>query len=635
MMKPFRLLVATGAAALVAVSASASAQTFSGNEPTLQRIWRLGIDSSRVEWLAQRLLDSLGPRLTASPGMDRAQDWMVKMYSSWGIESRKEQYGTWRSWRRGPSHIDLIAPRVRTLEGTMLGYSPGTGGKAVEAEPIVLPRFRDSAQFRAWLPQARGKLVMISAAMPSCRPTDDWDRNATPASAERMAAQKDSARRDWAARITATGRGVALGGGSLGMALDSAGVAGVISSRPKDSRGAMEIFDTYNSRTPTIALSCEDYGLVYRLADNKMGPRIRMSLESQSLGEKPVFNVIGTMKGSTKPNEYVMMSAHFDSWDGSSGATDNGTGTLTMMEAMRILKQVLPNPQRTILVGHWSSEENGLVGSRAWAEDHQDIVKGMQGLFNQDNGTGRIQNLSGGGWPDANNHLLRWWDRLPREFQQQAPVTGNANVRPGIGVAGGGSDNASFACYGAPTFGLGAAQWDYSNFTWHTDKDTYDKVVFDDLKGNATLTAMLVYMASEDPEAVKRDTTIVSMTRALPPGISPLAGRGGGRGGRGGNPDEVIGRVVRSGDSVSVVFTMPNTNAVAAAGGDGRGGGRGGGGRAGGGADSANARGGGAGRGGGGDSTNAGRGGGGRAGGGGNANPSNMPACTTPRMPLI
>jgi carboxypeptidase Q len=596
MMKPFRLLLAaTGAAALAAgVSAGASAQTFSGSEPALQRIWRMGIDSSRVEWLAQRLLDSLGPRLTASPGMERAQDWMVKMYASWGIESRKEQYGTWRAWRRGPSHIDLIAPRVRTLEGTMLGYSPGTGGRPVEAEPIILPRFMKSpgvpdssgAQFRAWLPQARGKLVLVSAAMPSCRPTDDWDRNATPASAARMAAQKDSARRDWVARIAGTGRGVALGGGSLGMALDSAGVAGVISSRPKDSRGAMEVFDTYNSRSPTIALSCEDYGLVYRLAENRMGPRIRMNLESQSLGEKPVFNVIGTMKGTTKPNEYVMMSAHFDSWDGSSGATDNGTGTLTMMEAMRILKQVLPNPQRTILVGHWSSEENGLVGSRAWAEDHQDIVKGMQGLFNQDNGTGRIQNLSGSGWPDANNHLLRWWDRLPREFQQQAPVTGNANVRPGIGVGGGGSDNASFACYGAPTFGLGAAQWDYSNFTWHTDKDTYDKVVFDDLKGNATLTAMLVYMASEDPESVKRDTTIVSMTRALPPGISPLAGRGGGRGGRGGNPDEVIGRVVRNGDSVSVVFTMPTATAAAAAGGDGRGGGRGGrggGGRAGGG----------------------------------------------------
>jgi hypothetical protein len=586
----------SGTVALIVLSTSVSAQTFTTRDPALERIWRLGIDSSRVEWLAQRLLDSLGPRLTATPLMERSQDWMVRMYTQWGIEARKEQYGTWRGWRRGVSHIDLISPRVRTLEGQMLGYSPGTGGRAIEAEPILLPRFIASngrpdstgTMFRAWLPQAKGKLVMISGASPSCRPTEDWERNATPASAARMAAQRDSISADWAGRVRATARSIALGGGALGWALDSAGVAGVISSRPKDSRGAMEIFETHNKRSPNIALSCEDYGLVYRLVENRMGPRLRLNLDGELLGERPVFNVIGTIKGGAKANEYVMMSAHFDSWDGSSGATDNGTGTLTMMEAMRILKQVLPNPQRTILVGHWSSEEQGLNGSRAWAAEHQDIVKNMQGLFNQDNGTGRIQNLSGNGWPDANNHLLRWWNRLPREFQAQAPVTGNANVRPNIGSGGGGSDNASFACYGAPTFGLGAASWDYSNFTWHTDKDTYDKVVFDDLKGNATLTAMLVYMASEDPEAVKRDTTIVSMTQPLPAGITPLAGRGGGgrggRGGRGGDANQVVGTVVRTGDSVTVVFTVATStaaNAAADAGGGGRGGrggGRGGGG---------------------------------------------------------
>ena len=601
-MKPLRIFAAM---VFVAASTVAGAQTFARNDAALQRIWRLGMtDSSRVQWLALRLLDSLGPRLTATPLMERSQDWMVRMYTQWGIDAKKEPYGTWRAWRRGTSHIDLIAPRVRTLEGTMLGYSPGTGGKNVEAEPIILPLFTASngrpdstgTMFKAWLPQAKGKIVLISGPSPSCRPNEDWERNATPASAAAMTALRGRISADWAARVRGTGRSIALGGGALGWGLDSGGVAGVISSRPKDSRGAMEVFETHNKRAPNIALSCEDYGLVYRLTENRMGPKIRMNLDGELMGEKPVFNVIGTIKGGAKANEYVMMSAHFDSWDGSSGATDNGTGTLTMMEAMRILKQVLPNPQRTIMVGHWSSEEQGLNGSRAWADAHQDIVNSMQGLFNQDNGTGRIQNLSGNGWPDANNHLLRWWDRLPREFQAQAPVTGNANVRPNIGARGGGSDNAAFACYGAPTFGLGAAQWDYSNFTWHTDKDTYDKVVFDDLKSNATLTAMLVYMASEDPEAVKRDTTIVSMTRPLPAGIAPLAGGRGGRGGgRGGaNPNAVAGVVQRTGDSVTVTFTFAANagDSTAVAGGGGRGGrGGGGGGRGGrGGADAAGAR---------------------------------------------
>jgi Zn-dependent M28 family amino/carboxypeptidase len=263
-----------------------------------------------------------------------------------------------------------------------------------------------------------------------------------------------------------------------------------------------------------------------------MGPKLRLNLDAELLGEVPVFNTIATIKGSTKPNEYVMMSAHFDSWDGSSGATDNGTGSLTMLEAMRILKRVLPNPQRTVMVGHWSSEEQGLNGSRAFAADHPDIVAGMQGLFNQDNGTGRITRLGGSGWPAAPNHLLQWWDRLPKEFQEQAPFYGGGGQNT-IGSAGGGSDNAAFACYGAPTFALGAAGWDYSNYTWHTDRDTYDKVVFDDLRANATLTAMLVYMASEDREFIKRDTTIAVVTRTPPEREGVAQGGRAGGGGRG------------------------------------------------------------------------------------------------------
>jgi hypothetical protein len=335
----------------------------------------------------------------------------------------------------------------------------------------------------------------------------------------------------------------------------------------------MEVFETHNKVNPNIALSCEDYGLVYRLTENNMGPKLRLRLDGELLGEKPVFNVIATLKGTTKPDEVVMMSAHFDSWDGASGATDNGTGTLTMLEAMRILKQVLPRPQRTIMVGHWSSEENGLNGSRSWAAMHPEIVSNMQGLFNQDNGTGRIQRLGATGWPDANNKLLTWFDRLPKEFQDQAPFYGGGGNNT-IGQPGGGSDNASFACYGAPTFGLGALSWDYSNFTWHTDKDTYDKVVFDDLKANATLTAMLVYMASEEPTPVKRDSTIAAITRPTPPG-QVTAGRGGrGGGGRGGAAATTA--VNKIGDTTFVTMKIVEQPPAAAGGGRGGRGGRGG-----------------------------------------------------------
>ena len=153
-------------------------------------------------------------------------------------------------------------------------------------------------------------------------------------------------------------------------------------------------------------------GHVYRLTEDGRNPQVRMNLDADLLGEQPVFNTIATLPGSSKKDEYVMLSAHFDSWDGSSGATDNGTGTLTMMEAMRILKLVYPHPKRTILVGHWSSEEEGLVGSRAFTEDHPEVVQGLQVLLNQDNGTGRIVRASGGGLPDAAAHLQKWIDTM-------------------------------------------------------------------------------------------------------------------------------------------------------------------------------------------------------------------------------
>ena len=122
--------------------------------------------------------------------------------------------------------------------------------------------------------------------------------------------------------------------------------------------GAMEVFETYNLKTPAIALNCEDYGRlpIRPRRQGRCKPKIRLDLEGKLLGEQPVFNVVAMVKGSEKPDEYVVLSSHFDSWDGGSGATDNGTGTLTMLEAMRILHTVYPHPKRTIIAGHWSGE---------------------------------------------------------------------------------------------------------------------------------------------------------------------------------------------------------------------------------------------------------------------------------------
>ncbi|HEY4659791.1 MAG TPA: peptidase M28, partial [Gemmatimonadaceae bacterium] len=177
-MPRYRTLSVVAAFALLSVGAAplASQPRFPTADPNIQRIWRLGMDSSRVQQLAQTFLDSLGPRLTGAPGTRAASDWVINSYKSWGIDARREQYGTWRGWRRGVSHIDLVQPRVRSLEGTMLAWSPGTGNRPVQAEAIVLPKFSDSTEFVKWLPQAKGKIVLLSPAWPTCRPSEDWLR---------------------------------------------------------------------------------------------------------------------------------------------------------------------------------------------------------------------------------------------------------------------------------------------------------------------------------------------------------------------------------------------------------------------------------------------------------------------------
>ncbi|HET9798597.1 MAG TPA: M20/M25/M40 family metallo-hydrolase, partial [Gemmatimonadaceae bacterium] len=263
--------------------------------------------------------------------------------------------------------------------------------------------------------------------------------------------------------------------------------------------GTREIFETYDERAPTISLSCEDYGLVFRLAERGDRPRLRLDLDAELLGEQPVFNTIATIPGAEKPDEYVLLSAHFDSWDGASGTTDNGTATLMMMEAMRILKQAYPKPRRTIRVGHWTGEEQGLVGSKAYREDHPEVVAGLQAIFNNDNGTGRIITLGATGFPNGDVHARQWLAKLPDVFRGQINYIG-------VGLPGtGGSDDFSFYCAGTPSFGLGGLNWNYSPETWHSNRDTYDKIVFEDLRANATLAAMLAYLASEDPEKITRE----------------------------------------------------------------------------------------------------------------------------------
>jgi len=479
------------------------------DDPILEAIWQEGVEGSQAYALAQVLMDSVGPRLTGTPGSEAASQWGSSTYEAWGIDASTETYGTWLGWRRGTTHADLVQPRVRSLEATMLGWSAGTEGP-IEAEVVAPPSGTSAAEFEAFLTGVRGKFVLASFAEPTCRPDEQWEEFGTEASVERMQKSREAARGRWQART----QGLSLA--DLSNALEGAGAAGILTTRWPNGWGVMRVFSASVQEVPTLGIGCEDYGLLSRLAENGQGPTIRVNADAEFLGDVPVFNTLGRIEGTELPDEYVLLSAHFDSWDGGSGATDNGTGTITMMEAMRILKAVYPNPRRTILVGHWNGEEQGLNGSRAFARDHPEVVEGLQALFNQDNGTGRIVRISMQGLTEAGGFFGRWMSQVPEEIAQHVEL-----MLPGS-PGGGGSDYASFICAGAPAFSLGALSWEYSPYTWHTNRDTFDKVVEDDLVNNAVLTAMLAYMASEEPERMPRTRRVVGPNpRTGAPGAWP------------------------------------------------------------------------------------------------------------------
>ncbi|MEY3873756.1 MAG: hypothetical protein RL363_477 [Bacteroidota bacterium] len=460
-----------------------------------EKIVQEASNNSQLQTMAHELLDKIGPRLVGTPQMKKANDWAIEKYTNWGITARNEQWGEWKGWERGITHIDMLSPRVKSLEGTQLSWSPSTKGKSIKAELIIIPDVLDSITFANWLPNVKGKFVMISMNQPTGRPDDNWQQFATKESFEKLKKERAEQADAWRKRLSKTGFSTKM----IPIILEKAGAAGVLTNNWSSGFGVDKIFNAYTSQIPTVDIALEDYGTLYRLVEAGDNPIISIQTGSKDLGIVPAFNTIAEIKGTEKPDEYVMLSAHFDSWDGGQGATDNGTGTLTMMEAMRILKLVYPNPKRTILVGHWGSEEQGLNGSRSFVEDHPEIVSKLQALFNQDNGTGRIVNIAGQGFQHAGEFITRWLAAVPSNIKDS--IKTNFPGSPG----GGGSDFASFVAVGAPGFSLSALNWSYSNYTWHTNRDTYDKIVFDDLRSNVILTAIMVYMACEDDATLPRD----------------------------------------------------------------------------------------------------------------------------------
>src|ERR1700742_4898346 len=202
-MKIFTKTIALGCSmALMLCSNASFAQT---STSVIDQIVKEENDNSQLEKLAHELFDGVGPRLVGSPQMMKAHDWAVTKYTGWGIAAHNEKWGEWRGWERGISHIDMVYPRVKSLEGTQLAWSPGMGKKTVVSDLVILPDLADSNAFKAWLPAVKGKFVMISMNQPTGRPDYNWQEFATKESFDKMKKDRDVQTAAWRERIRKTG----------------------------------------------------------------------------------------------------------------------------------------------------------------------------------------------------------------------------------------------------------------------------------------------------------------------------------------------------------------------------------------------------------------------------------------------
>jgi hypothetical protein len=481
----------------------------SDEQAVLSGMLERGRDQTQAKRDAHHLFDVIGPRLTASPADLAAHNWLRGVYQEMGLEAWNETYAKLPGWRRGPTHADLIFPRVRTLEALAAGWSPATRGP-VEATVVTFPAMNTPEEFRKWLTTVRGSFVMASAPDSTCRPIENWQAFAKPEAVDRMDAERKKVYEDWAASFKKIG----VESKDFPKKVEEAGASGIFVKtwlkdlpipQPRDAWGASVIMDAGSERVPMLNLSCEDYGLVWRLAESGDHPRVRVSVDSQFLGASPVENTFAKIPGTEHPEETIILSAHLDSWDAASGATDNGTGTLKMLEAMRILRDLYPKPRRTILVRHWSGEEQGLADPHAVSGDLKKIAAGIQLVLEQDVGTGRAASLLPLSNVPETDHALE-------SFIRQLPV----EIGGGLTVQGMSESGASGPepCNGFAVVELYTVDktkgnspesmkgftWSYSPYTHHTNLDTYDKVIFEEVQFDATLAAMLAYEAAERPE---------------------------------------------------------------------------------------------------------------------------------------
>lgn len=500
------------------LSAGISAQLFAQEtvDPAIvQKIRDEGLNHSKVMETAFYLTDVSGPRLANSPGLKRAQNWAVEQLKTWGMVNAKlEPWGKFgKGWEVQKNYAAITVPYYHAIIAIPKAWTPGTGG-LIKGDVMVVKA--DSAiDLEKYKGKLQGKVVIFDTKpltertfkSDAARYTDEELATMEKAT---MAPARERRAFDPNAPQFAAMRKLRAFRASLGEFLLQEKVALVLSQgRGTDgtvfTTNGASYADTAKAVAPELETSSEDYQRILRLVNAGKPVQVEADIKTQFFtDDMQGYDVVGEISGTDKKlkDQVVMLGGHLDSWHAATGATDNAAGSAVMLEAMRILKAIGFKPKRTIRIALWSSEEQGLFGSRGYVLNHFGDPKTMQlkpeqaklsAYYNLDNGTGKIRGIYLQG-DSAAGPIFKTWLEPFKDLGATTVTISNT----------GGTDHQSFDAVGIPGFQFIQDAVDYGSRTHHSNQDTYDRLIEDDLKQAATIIASFVYNTSQRTEMIPR-----------------------------------------------------------------------------------------------------------------------------------
>jgi Zn-dependent M28 family amino/carboxypeptidase len=506
-----------------------------------------GLSRSQAMETLWWLTDRYGPRVTGSPAFEEAGAWAMKKMTDWGLTNvHREEWDFGRGWSLVRFSAHMTEPQVQVLIGLPKTWSVGTEGP-VSAD-VVRVSATSEVDLAKYKGQLKGKIVLSQPARavrmlegPFIVRMDG--ELAKEAETTPIPAQRPSTGSGQAGRGRGEDAGDQPAGGGRGQAQqfqqrlqqfykdegvvavfdrgsdsDTANMGSNLSVNQQHPDGGTIFPGTVNraaaAGVPQVTLAVEHYNRMVRLIEHNVPVKVELDLKVQFHENAKGYNFVGDIPGTDLASEVVLLGAHFDSHSFATGATDNATGSTAMLEAARIIKTLGLKPRRTIRVALWGGDEQGLLGSRAYALAHFGDPQTMQlkpehaklaAYFNLDNGTGKIRGI----WMQSNLAVRPIFEQWIAPLQDLGvTILGPRSVSS--------TDHVSFDNLGLPGFQFVQDRLEYNARTHHSNMDTYDRIQRDDMVQQATVAAIFAYDAAMRDEKLPR--------KALPP--AQRGGRG-------------------------------------------------------------------------------------------------------------